>query len=51
MDPARVKEIIAQRRVMNRVRRECDERGLPYPSELIAYLTESNVNRASSSGS
>lgn len=40
MDEATVKLLIANRRAMNKLRRMCDERDLPYPSELCAYLLD-----------
>lgn len=37
VDPV-AKSIVAQRRVMARVQKLCDEQGLPYPPELCEWL-------------
>ena len=48
MDTATAKLIVINRRAMRKLQRMCDERDLPYPPELIRYLTDlqrySNVN-------
>ena len=48
MNNAKAKLIVINRRAMRKLQRMCDEGGLPYPPELIQYLTDlqrySNVN-------
>lgn len=39
MDEATAKTLIATRRTMAKVQKACDDRDLPYPPELVEYLT------------
>jgi len=39
IDP-KAKEIITKRRIFARVQKLCDEKGLPYPPELCAWLMD-----------
>lgn len=39
MDDYTAKRLVEQRRGMLKVQKACDEQNLPYPSELIEFLT------------
>lgn len=39
MDEATAKKIVRERRTMRTVQKQCDKQGLPYPPELIRYLS------------
>lgn len=45
MDEATAKTIVAERRMMAKVQRACDEQDLPYPPELTAYLLDPYLTR------
>lgn len=40
MDEAAAARLVAKRRAMAKVQKLCDEQDLPYPPELIAWLTD-----------